>query len=113
MGPADRRRQIIAMALWLPEPFVTQPGVGSHRMERKILRPFRQLDFVNVDSFCTVSKQKFLSFGFLLLRMDAHPNYQALRFRKPFQPQRALSPQPPTCPKHRAAAANDPAQRRE
>jgi hypothetical protein len=78
-------------------------------MERKILRPFRQLDFVNVDSFCTVSKQKFLSFGFLLLRMDAHPNYQALRFRKPFQPQRALSPQPPTRPKHGSAADNEPA----
>ena len=75
MGPADRRLQIIATtALWLPEPFVTQPGVGSQRMERKVLRPFRQLDFVNVDGFCTVSQQNFLSLGFLLLGLDAHPD---------------------------------------
>jgi len=75
MGPADRRLQIIATtALWLPEPFVTQPGVGSQRMERKVLRPFRQLDFVNVDGFTAVPHQNFLGFGLLLRGSDSHPD---------------------------------------
>jgi hypothetical protein len=43
-------------------------------MERKILRRFRQFDFVNVDGFGAMPRQNFLSFGFLLGGLDAHPD---------------------------------------
>src|SRR6202790_3937775 len=109
-GPA---LSMMATALRLPEPLVAEPGVGSQRAERKIFYPFRQLDFVNVHSFRAVSQQNFLGFGFLLRGLDAHPDQQALRFRKPLQSQRTLAPQPPTRPKQRGAACNKPAHRRE
>jgi len=40
-------------------------------MERKILRRFRQFDFVNVDGFRAVPRQDFLGFGFFLRRSDS------------------------------------------
>jgi hypothetical protein len=43
-------------------------------MERKILRRFRQFNFVNVEGLGAMPRQKFLSFGFLLGGMDAHPD---------------------------------------
>ena len=51
MEATDRRLQIIAAGLWAPERFVTQPGVGPQLVERKIFRPFRELNFVNMDGF--------------------------------------------------------------
>jgi hypothetical protein len=43
-------------------------------MERKILRRFRQFDFVNVDGFRAVPRQDFLGFGFFLRRSDSDPD---------------------------------------
>src|SRR6266403_840927 len=60
-GASDRRLHVTEAALWLPKPFVTQPGVGSQRMKRKIIRPFRQVDFMNVDGLRALSHQNFLS----------------------------------------------------
>ena|ERR1700730_1827707 len=77
--------------LWPSEWFVTQPGIDSQRMERKILRRFRQFDFVNVDGFGAMPCQNFLGFGFFLRRSDSHPDKQALPFRLLFQSERALS----------------------
>src|SRR4030088_3264820 len=112
-SPVDRRLQVIAAALWLPESFVTQPRVGSQRMEWKVLRPFRQIDFVNVVGSSSVSHQNFLSLGFFLGGPDSYPDQQTLRFRQLFQSPYALPPHPPAHQKHRSAAYNKPAQSRK
>jgi hypothetical protein len=51
-------------------------------VERKIFRPFRELNFVNMDGFPAMPHQNFLSSGFLFRRSDPHPNQQAVRFGK-------------------------------
>src|ERR1700676_804800 len=87
---------IAATALWLAEAFVSQPGVGPQRTERKIVRRFRQFDFVDVDGFRAVPQQDFLGQSFCLGRPDPHPDQQAMSFRKLFQSSCALAPQQPT-----------------
>ena len=109
----DRRLQVIAVALWLPEPFVTQPGIDTQRMEWKILRPFRRIDFVNVDDSPAVSHQNFLSLGFFLRGSDSHPDQPTVRFRKLLKSPHALPAHPPAHQKHRGASYNKPAQKRK
>src|SRR6202171_769377 len=82
-------------------------------MERKILWPFRQFDFVDVDGFRAVPRQNFLGFGFFLRGSDSHPDQQTLRLRKLLQSPCALPLQQPTHPEHRSAAYNKPDHSRE
>jgi hypothetical protein len=82
-------------------------------MERKILRRFRQFDFVNVDGFPAVPRQNFLGFGFFLRGADSYPDQQTLRLRKLLQSPCALPLQQPTHPEHRSDAYNKPDQNRE
>lgn len=80
----------------LSERLATQPGIDSQGMQRNILRRFRQFDFVNVDGLGAMPRQNFLSLGFLLGEMDAHPDEQSVRFRELLQPLYPLSLHPPT-----------------
>src|SRR6202795_4416754 len=109
METTDRRLQIMT-CLWLAEPFVAQPRIGSQRLEWKILRPFPQGDLVNVDGFRAMAHQDFLSLGFLFRGSDAHPDQQALRFGKLLQSLCAFALQAPPRPQNRHAGYNDPAQ---
>lgn len=92
--------------LWLPEPFVTQPWIGSQGMERKILRSFRQFDFVNVDGFPTMPDQHFLCMGFLFGRSNAHPDQKSVGFRKPFQSADAVAFKSPMHHENRGATSD-------
>jgi len=64
----------IQVALRLSQPFVTEPSVRAKRMERKIVRSSRQLDFMNVDGLAAVPHQYLLSQRLLLRRVDAYPD---------------------------------------
>ena len=92
--------------LRLPEPFVTQPGIGSQGMERKILRSPRQFDFVDVDGFATMPHQHFLSLGFLFGGSDAHPDQKAIGFCKLFQSADALTLKSPVHHEDRGATSD-------
>ena len=49
------------LALWLSQPFVTEPWIRAQRMERKIVRSSRQFDFMNVDRVAAAPHQDLLS----------------------------------------------------
>src|SRR4029453_8965426 len=81
----------LIITLRSPPSFVAQPRVDPQRVERTILRPCYQYDFMNMDGLPTVPDQNFLGLGFVLRRSDTHPDKQALPFRLLFQSERALS----------------------
>ena len=53
--------QVALCALWLSQPFITEPWIRAQRMERKIVRSSRQFDFMNVDRVAAVPHQDLLS----------------------------------------------------
>ena len=63
----------------MPLPFVTKPRIGTQRMERQILCPLGQYDFMDVNG-AAVPDQDFLRLCFLLRRPNPHPDQQALIF---------------------------------
>src|SRR5882757_4260745 len=61
-GLGDRSwMQVALCALWLSQPFITEPWIRAQRMERKIVRSPRKLDFMNVDRVAAVLHQDLLS----------------------------------------------------
>jgi hypothetical protein len=57
----DGDRSWMQVALWLSQPFITEPWIRAQRMERKIVRSSRQFDFMNVDRVAAVPHQDLLS----------------------------------------------------
>ena len=57
----DGDRSWMQVALWLSQPFITEPWIRAQRMERKIVRSSRQFDFMNVDRVAAAPHQDLLS----------------------------------------------------
>src|SRR4030081_304719 len=106
----DGDRSWMQVALWLSQPFVTEPWIRTQRMERKIVCSSRQFDFMNMDRVAAVPHQDFLSSRFLLRRIDPYPDQQAVPFGKLIQSPPALPVESATYHEHGDAGDDKPAQ---
>jgi hypothetical protein len=77
------------------KPFVSEPGIRPKRVQRKILRRFRQIDLVDMDGFRAMPNQDFLGGGLRLRGPDTNPHHEAVPFGDILQAEGPLAQQAP------------------
>src|SRR5438067_8463425 len=81
------------MVLGPAKPFVSEPGIRPKRVERNILRCFRQIDLVDVYGFRAIPNQNFLGGGLHLRGPDTDPHHETVPFGDLLQAQGSLAQQ--------------------
>ena len=87
--------------LWVSQPFVTQPGIGTQRMQGKILCPFCQFDFMNVNGIARHVASGFLEPGLLFPANEPAPRSTGPAIPKLLHSPSAIAMQPPPHSEHR------------